>query len=437
MPLLRFKMIKASALAFLLLLPFLPCPSASSEAAHLNIVEIKDTINPGVEDFIQYAIERSREENAECLIMLLDTPGGLMTSMRGIVQSIMNAPLPIVVYVYPRGAQAASAGVFVTAAADVAAMTPGSNIGAAHPVSSTGEDVPGAMNEKVVNDMLALARSIAAEKGRNEEWLQDAVRKSVSITAEEAFRENVIDLVAEDIPDLIRKLDGWEIQKHGSVKTLHTATLEQRTLHAGWQHKILRAISNPNIAYILLMIGLAGLYFEVSQPGAVLPGVIGGIALVLALYAMQTLPVNYAGFLFILLAVVFFILEIKVVSYGMLSVAGIVCLVLGTLMLFRTPDLSGSLALSVWIPTVLTVSAFFAGVAALAFRAQRSRPQTGVEALEGQVGEVIQPICPEGKVFVSGELWNAFSDEDIPAGEKIVVVSVVNLKLKVKRISVR
>lgn len=437
MPLLRFKMFKTSALALLLLLPFLPCPAASSEAAHLNIVEIKDTINPGVEDFIQYAIERSQEENAECLIMLLDTPGGLMTSMRGIVQSIMNAPLPIVVYVYPRGAQAASAGVFVTAAADVAAMTPGSNIGAAHPVSSTGQDVPGAMNEKVVNDMLALARSIAAEKGRNEEWLQDAVRRSVSITAEEAFKENVIDLVAEDIPDLIRKLDGWEIQKHGLVKTLRTAALEQRTLHAGWQHKILRTISNPNIAYILLMIGLAGLYFEISQPGAVLPGVIGGIALVLALYAMQTLPVNYAGFLFILLAVVFFILEIKVVSYGMLSVAGIVCLVLGTLMLFRTPDLSGSLALSVWIPTVLTVSAFFAGVAALAFRAQRARPQTGVEALEGQVGEVIQPIRPEGKVFVSGELWNAFSDEDIPAGEKIVVVSVVNLKLKVKRISVR
>ena len=431
------KMSKILLLVFFFLFPLLFCSAVLSQTSHLNIIEIKDSINPGVEDFIQYAVDRSQEDGAECLIILLDTPGGLMTSMRGIVQSIMNSPLPIVVYVYPSGAQAASAGVFVTVAADVAAMVPGSNIGAAHPVTSTGEDVPGVMNEKVVNDMLAMARSIASERGRNAEWLQDAIRKSVSITAEEAYEENVIDMVAADLPSLIKKLDGWEIRKKGLIKTLHTEGIERRTIEAGWQHKILRAISNPNIAYILLMIGLAGLYFEISQPGAIFPGVIGGISLILALYAMQTLPVNYAGFLFILLAILFFILEVKVTSYGMLSIAGIISLVLGSLMLFRSPDNTSRLALSVFIPTVLTVSGFFVAVAALAFRAQMAKPQTGKEALEGLVGEVTKSLCPEGKVFINGELWNAVADEEIGEGEKVQVVSVDNLKLKVKRISVR
>lgn len=407
---------------------------ASSDNPHISIMQIQDTINPGVEDFLKYAIGRSEEEGAECLIILLDTPGGLMTSMRGIAQAILNSKVPVVVYVYPSGAQAASAGVFVTAAADVAAMAPGTNIGAAHPVTGSGGDIPSTMDEKVMNDMLAFARSIANQRGRNAEWLENSVRKSVSITADEAFKENVIDLVAADLPTLIKRLDGWEITTKGYKETIHTAGIEQRTISPGLQHKLLRGISNPNIAYLLLMIGLAGLYFELSQPGAVLPGVVGGISLLLALYGLQTLPVNYAGFLFILLAVLLFILEIKIASYGVLSFAGVLSLVLGSLMLFRFPDKSSQLAMSVFLPTVATVSLFFVSVAALAFRAQIRKPQTGVEALEGLIGEVKVDLAPMGKVFVNGELWIAEAEETIRAGEKVRVVSVENLKLKVTKV---
>jgi len=406
-------------------------------AAHINVVQIQDTINPGVEDFIKHAIERSSEEGAEILVVLLDTPGGLVSATRGIVQAILNSTVPVVVYVHPRGAQAASAGVFVTVAADIAAMAPGTNIGAAHPVATGGQEMSETMNEKVVNDMVAFAKSVGGQRGRNVEWLEDAVRKSVSITAEEAFEQNVIDLVAEDLPALLERLDGWEIQRAGYSRTLRTRGVEQRTIDPGWQYRVLRAVSNPNIAYILLMIGLAGLYFELSQPGAILPGVIGAISLIMALYALQTLPVNFAGVLLILLAVIFFILEISVVSYGMLSIAGAVSLLLGSLMLFRVPGESTRIAYSVLIPTVLTVSGFFVAVTSLAVRAHRISPQTGTEALVGMVGEVTRDLTPEGKVFVSGELWNAVADETIPAGRKVEVVSVDSLKLKVKRIDAR
>lgn len=408
-----------------------------ADALHLNLVQVQDTINPGVEDFLRYAIERSEEEGAECLIIHLDTPGGLMTSTRGIVQAILNSEVPVVVYVSPSGAQAASAGVFVTVAADIAAMAPGTNIGAAHPVSIGGGEVPSTMDEKITNDTVAFVRSIAAQRGRNGDWLEDSIRKSVSITAEEAYALNVIDLVADDLPALLKKLDGWETMRKGTTRTLRTAGVEQRTILPGWQHQVLRSISNPNIAYILLMIGLAGLYFELSQPGAIFPGVIGGIALILALYALQTLPVNYAGILLILLAVLFFILEIKVTSHGMLSFAGVLALVLGSLMLFRVPGYTIRLAWSVFIPTVGVISAFFVTVATLAFRAQVSKPQTGAEGLLGMIGEVKQDLQPAGKIFVHGELWNAVSDQDLHVGEKVQVVAVENLRLKVEKIDDR
>ncbi len=408
-----------------------------ADALHLNLVQVQDTINPGVEDFLRYAIERSEEQGAECLIIHLDTPGGLMTSTRGIVQAILNSEVPVVVYVSPSGAQAASAGVFVTVAADIAAMAPGTNIGAAHPVSIGGGEVPSTMDEKITNDTVAFVRSIAGQRGRNGDWLEDSIRKSVSITAEEAYALNVIDLVADDLPALLKKLDGWETMRKGTTQTLRTAGAEQRTILPGWQHQVLRSISNPNIAYILLMIGLAGLYFELSQPGAIFPGVIGGIALILALYALQTLPVNYAGILLILLAVLFFILEIKVSSHGMLSFAGILALVLGSLMLFRVPGYTIRLAWSVFIPTVGAISAFFVTVATLAFRAQVSKPQTGAEGLIGMIGEVKQDLQPSGKIFVHGELWNAVSDQDLHIGEKVQVVAVENLRLKVEKIDDR
>ncbi|MFZ0944360.1 MAG: nodulation protein NfeD [Syntrophobacteraceae bacterium] len=407
------------------------------QQAHIDIIQIQDSINPGVEDFMKYAIKRSADDKAECLIILLDTPGGLMTSMRGISQAILNSPVPVVVYVFPSGAQAASAGVFITVAADIAAMAPGTNIGAAHPVTAGGADVPSTMNEKVLNDTLAFARSIAAQRGRNAEWMEDAVSKSVSATAEEAFKLNVIDLVADNLPALIKRLDGWHLQRGAASVVLKTNGVEQRTISPSLQNDILRIISNPNLAYILLMIGLAGLYFELSSPGAVVPGVIGGICLILALYALQTLPVNYAGFLIILLAVVFFILEMKIASHGLLSLAGALCLVLGSVMLFRNPQEPRQVALSVFLPTTLAVSIFFAAVARLAFRAQKTKPQTGQDALLGMIGEVKLQIDPEGKVFVNGELWYAQADQRIEVGDKVEVLEVNNLKLKVKRIGGR
>ena len=412
-------------------------PAHCADEPVINIIQVQDSINPGVEDFIRYAIEKSEHESAECLIILLDTPGGLETSMRGIAQAILNSEVPIVVYVYPDGARAASAGVFVTAAADIAAMAPGTNIGAAHPVTGSGGDIPSSMNEKVMNDMLAFARSIAAQRGRNADWLQDAVKKSISATAQEAYKENVIDLTSEDLPALIKRLDGWQVQRKGQAVTLHTKGAVQRTIPPGWQHSILRIISNPNLAYMLLMIGLAGLYFELSQPGAIFPGVVGGISLILALYALQTLPVNYAGILIILLGVVFFFAEIKIASHGMLSIGGVICLIFGSLMLFRYPEQPFQIALTVFLPTITTISLFFITVATLAFRAQTGKPLTGVDVLIGATGTVKKDVDPEGKVFVQGELWNAVADETIGAGELVEVTAVLNLKLKVKKIGGR
>jgi len=407
------------------------------QQAHINIIQIQDSINPGVEDFIKYAIKRSADEKAECMIILLDTPGGLATSMRGISQAILNSEVPIVVYVSPSGAQAASAGVFITAAADIAAMAPGTNIGAAHPVTEGGGEIPSSMSEKVLNDLLAFARSIAAQRGRNSEWLEESVRKSVSVTAEEAFKLNVIDLVADNLPALTKRLDGWHLHRGGTTVVLKTNGLELRTIPPDLQHSILRIISNPNLAYILLMIGLAGLYFELSSPGAVVPGVIGGISLILALYALQTLPVNYAGILIILLALVFFILEIKIASHGLLSLTGVLCLVLGSIMLFRNPEEPRQIALSVLLPTTVAVSLFFAAVSRLAFRAQMTKPLTGQDAMVGMIGEVRREIDPDGKVFVNGELWNAEADQRIEVGEKVEVLEVHSLKLKVNRIGGR
>ncbi len=410
---------------------------AEPQQAHIDIVQIQDSINPGVDDFLRYAIKRSVDDKAEFLVILLDTPGGLMTAMHRITQAILNSDIPIVVYVYPSGARAASAGVFITAAADIAAMAPGANIGAAHPVTGEGGDLPASMSEKVLNDTLAFARSIAAQRGRNAEWLEDSVRKSASVTAEEAYKLNVIDLVADNLPDLMKKLDGWQLHRRGTTIVLKTQGVEQRTIAPGFQLAILRTISDPNLAYILLMIGLAGLYFELSSPGAILPGVIGGVSLILSLYALQTLPVNYAGFLIILLALIFFFLEIKVASHGLLSLAGVLCLLLGSLMLFRYPEEPMQVALSVFLPTMGAVSLFFVAVAGSPSRPSKDGRRPDGMPWWAMTGEVRLALDPEGKVFVNGELWNALAEQPIEVGEKVEVLEVLNLKLKVKKIGGR
>ena len=296
--------------------------SESLEKPLAFIIELEGAINPGTAMFVVRGLEKAREANATLAIIRLDTPGGLGSSMRTIIKAMLNSPIPVVVYVGPKGAGAASAGVMITEAADVAAMAKGTNIGAAHPVSTGGKDIESEMGKKVVNDMAAYAKGIAEEKGRNGEWVEKAIRESVSITADEALKKKVVDLVVENMDDLLKKLNGRKITTSAGTVTLNTAGIKEVVYRPGFRDKILQTISDPNISYILMMIGLAGLYFELAHPGAIFPGVIGGISLILAFFSFQTLPVNYAGVMLILLAIIFFIAEVKVASYGMLSVGG-------------------------------------------------------------------------------------------------------------------
>jgi len=400
-----------------------------AEQREVFIIQIADAISPGTAEFIKSGIRTAEEKGAACLIIELDTPGGLAESMRMIVQNILASRVPVVVYVYPSGARAASAGVMITMAADVAAMAPGTNIGAAHPVGAGGKDIEGSMSEKIVNDMVAQAKSVAEKRGRNAKWVEDAIRESVSITETEALKENVIDLVANDPDDLIRQLNGRKLKDRG---VLDLDDVKKVVLEESLRTKILKTISNPNIAYILMMIGLAGLYFEFSHPGAVFPGVIGGISLILAFFALQTLPVNYAGILLIVLAIIFFIMEMKITSYGLLSVAGIVSLLLGSLMLFEGSAPGMKLSLQVLLPTIFLISGFFVAVASLVFRAQISKPTTGSGGLLGEIGIVKKALTPEGKVFVHGELWNARARESLDENTKVRVVNVENLVLEVE-----
>ena len=406
-------------------------PSGLTKGGEVAIIELEGPINPGAAAFLTRGLEDAEKQGAELIIIRLDTPGGLVPSMRTMVKGIMNSPVPVVVYVAPKGAGAASAGVMITVAAHVAAMAPGTNIGAAHPVGAGGKDIDKDMSEKVVNDMASYGRGIAQDKGKNAEWVEKAIRESVSITAEEAVEKKVVDLVAADLDELLKLLDGREIDlKQGKV-TLKTKGLVKTHYQPGFRDAVLQTISDPNIAYILMMIGLAGLYFELSHPGAIFPGVIGAISLILAFYSFQTLPVNYAGLLLIALAIIFFIAEIKVASYGILSLGGIVSLTLGSIMLFEDVGVS----LRLMAPTIVLIGGFFVIVSTLAFRAYRAKPQSGVEGLIGEVGIVQKPIDPEGLVFVHGEYWRAVSSEKLEPGEMVAVEEVTGLLLKVRKAS--
>ena len=394
------------------------------------IIDLEGPINPGTATYVTRGLEEARIQGAQLAVIRLDTPGGLVSSMRTIVKAILNSPVPVIVYVAPRGAGAASAGVMVTVAAHIAAMAPGTNIGAAHPVMAGGKDVKGDMSKKVVNDMASYGRGIAEDRGKNGQWVEKAIRESVSITADEALKIHVIDLVAKNMDELFRLVDGKKIKlSNGTEVTLRTLGIERTPFHLRFRDRVLKTISDPNIAYILMLIGLAGLYFELAHPGAILPGVVGAISLVLAFYSMQTLPVNYAGLLLIILGIIFFIAEIKVTSYGMLSIGGLISLTIGSIMLFE--DIGVSLKLI--LPTVLLVGGFFAVVAGLAFKAYRAKPRSGMEGLIGEVGVVKEPIDPEGLVFVHGEYWRARAPERIEPGEDVTVEAIHGLVLNVRK----
>ncbi len=402
---------------------------AKTNGAPVYLVEIDGAISPGNADFLKTAIHRANTEGAGCLIVVLDTPGGLAESMRKMVMAIYASRIPVVVYVSPSGARAASAGVMITMAADVAAMAPGTHIGAAHPVQAGGKDIGETMAEKVTNDMVAFVKSIAAKRGRNEEWAEKTVRESVSVTETEALELAIIDLVANDLGDLIDRLDGREIAGKGTIDIDPARIIR---VNESIRIRVLKALSDPNIAYILMMIGLAGLYFELAHPGVILPGVIGSIALILAFYSFHTLPVNIAGILLIILALIFFIMEMKIASYGLLSVAGVICLMLGSVMLVDRDSGLPGISWRVIMPTLLMVGGFFVAVAGLVFRAQFRRPMTGGSGLIGEIGVVKMPFTPTGRVQIHGELWFARCKEPVAVGERVRVTAMDGLTLVVE-----
>jgi len=399
-----------------------------------DVITVSATITPPVAEYIVQNIDASAKAGSDVLIILLDTPGGLDLAMRDIAKGILNSSVPVIVYVHPSGARAASAGVIITIAAHIAAMTPGTNIGAAHPV---GLGIGGAdkiMMKKVENDAVAYVRGIADKRGRNADWVEKAVRKSESITAEEALKLKVIDFVATDLKSLLEQIDGKEVTLLTGKKIVRTKDVIINEKKMDTRQRILAAISDPNIAYILFLVGLAGLYFEFAHPGVILPGVVGGISLILAFFALQTLPVNYAGVLLILFGIILFIAEIKVISHGLLTVGGIISLILGSLLLFESPDPALRVSWSVMIPTLTIICLFFAGIIALVLKAQMRKKLTGKEGMIGEEGRAVTDVYETGKVFIKGEYWNASSDTPVEKGRRVRISKVEGLIIKIEEI---
>ena len=397
------------------------------------LLSVDGTINPALSDYIIKGIEEAEQNKAACVIIRMDTPGGVVTTTKTIIKEMINAKLPVVVYVAPSGSSASSAGALITVAADVAAMAPGTNIGAAHPVAGGGQEIGESMSEKIMNDLTAYIRSIVVKKGRNAEWAEQAIRESVSITAKEALDIKVIEIIADSLPDLLEKLHGRQVEKEGRNFTLETKGAQIEKILPGLRFKILDVVANPNIAYILMMIGGIGIMMELYNPGLIFPGVVGGICLLLSFFALQVLPVNYVGIMLIILSVILFILELKIASFGLLSLGAIISLTLGSIMLFDTGETAMRVSWSVIIPMVSMVSAFFIFALGLVVKAWLKQPRTGKQGLIGEVGVALTNLDTEGKVAIHGEYWNANSDGHILKGEKVRVIRVDDLCLKVTR----
>jgi membrane-bound serine protease (ClpP class) len=463
---------KRSAILTILLTCAVPAtwiPAARAQAPLVHVIELDNQIiSPVTQKYITDAIERSEADDAQCLVILLDTPGGLLESTRAIVKSMMNARVPVVVYVAPSGSRAGSAGVFITLAANIAAMAPSTNIGAAHPVTPGGGDFgpepeptprsepkdkdesttptttdekdskeeaekdTSPMAEKILNDTVAWIRTIARARGRNADWAEKAVRESVSITEEEALEQNVIDLIAVDLDDLLQELDGREVEIHGNTTTLATKNARVLRISMTAVQKFLAIITHPNVAYLLMMLGTLGLIFEFTHPGIGFPGIAGAVCLLLALYSFQVLPVNYVALALLALGLVLLIAEVKVVSYGLLALGGTVCLVLGSMMLFESDNPSLRVSLKIILPTVLTLAAITLLVLYRAVRAMGSPVATGDEGMIGEIGEATTDLAPEGFVFVHGETWRARSTVPVAKGQKVRIVRVQGLSIEVE-----
>ena len=423
-------MIRGALLAVVLLA--LAMPASAAAGGPVALVTVDGVISPVTVRIVTSALERARSEHAVALVIQLDTPGGLERSMRSIVQEILSSDVPVVVYVAPTGARAASAGVFITMAAPIAAMAPATNIGAAHPVAALGGSFDKEMKSKVENDAAAFARTIAATRGRNVEWAEKAVRQSVSATEREAVRLHIVDLLADSTTDLLDKIDGRVVKTATRQVVLHTRGAAIQPIGIGFRDRVLNIITDPNVAYVLMMLGMLGLFFELSNPGVILPGVVGGISLILAFFAFQSLPISYAGLLLILFGVVLLIAEVKITSHGVLAVGGVVAMLLGSLMLFDTS--MAELRVSWWVilPTVGVTAAVFVLAVAAGLRALARRPITGAVGMVGGTGVARSALDPAGEVFVQGELWRAVAEGGpINIGEAVRITAVDGLTLKV------
>jgi membrane-bound serine protease (ClpP class) len=402
-----------------------------AEATGIRLLSVNGAISPVIADYVRKNIRIAQERESTVLIEL-DTPGGLDVSMREIVKEILGSRLPVVVYVTPSGARAASAGAVIALSSDVCAMAPGTNIGAAHPVS-IGEKPDATMEAKLANDAAAYVEGIAQQRGRNPAVAAKMVRESLSLPAERALEAGIADLIAGDRSELLSKLDGFVIRRDGKNLTLRTTGVPVDAQEMTLRQKILDGLTNPNVAYILMMLGFLGLFFELSNPGVILPGVVGGISLILALFAFQSLPVNYAGVLLVLLALILFIAEIKVVSHGMLTVGGVVALGLGSLLLFESPEPYLRVSRRLIVLTTLLTAGFSVFAVTMAVRAQRRKPVTGSEGLVGERGRAVTDLSPEGKVFVRGEYWNARAEKPLAEGEEIEVTVVEGMTVRVRK----
>jgi len=409
-------------------------------ASTVHRIIINGVINPVATEYIVDSIEKAEEADAELLVIELDTPGGLMESMHKIIKAIQSSEVPVAVYVAPSGSRAGSAGVFITYAAHIAAMAPSTNIGSAHPVFGAGgaggkpdSSTTETLMEKVVNDAVAKIKAVAKTRGRNTEWAEKSITESANITAEEALEMGVIDYLVPSLDSLLKVIDGKEVTlDDGVTKTIKSANARVVTFEMSWRQRILDTVSNPNVAYILMMLGMLGLTLELYNPGSILPGVVGGISLILGLYAMETLSVNYAGILLIIFAVVLFLLEIKIPSFGLLSIGGVVSMVAGSVMLFDSNLPFMRLSWQVIFGVVLITSLFFIFAISMVVRTHRKKPTTGIEGMVGEKGEVFKTLNPQGTVKVHGEFWKAISDQNLKKGQSVEVLEVDRNTLQIK-----
>jgi len=442
----------------------------SAGVSEVHIIKIQDdTINPVTAEYIIESIEKAYQEGAECLIIELDTPGGLLTSTRLIVKKILSAKIPVVVYIYPSGSRAGSAGVFITYASHIAAMAPSTNIGAAHPVElgrgrrerSIGEALRDLVDSfskkdrqkkeiqrepqrekeedilrgKILQDTVAFIKAIARERNRNVEWAQRSVIESASITEGEALKKGVVEIIAKDERDLLNKLDAREVKIGDKIKVLNTKNAIPKYIDMNFRQRFLNVLANPNIAYILLILGFYGLLFEITHPGIGFPGIAGTICLILAFFSMQTLPTNYAGVALIILGILLFIAEVRVPGFGLLTLGGLVCMILGSLILFESPYEMMRVSLNLILPLALATAAITIVLVRAVFISHRKRIISGKEGLIGEIGLAETNIFPgrRGKVFVHGEIWNAVSKENIEKGSKIKVVKIEGMTLEVEK----